>query len=437
MIGRRVELSALRHDGREFPVELAIASARLGDRVLFTAFVRDLTARREADAALRATEEQLQRALRLEALGRLASGVARDFNNLLTTILGFTDLTLDQLPGEHPARGDLGEIKRAADRAAALTRQLLAFGRRQLLEPRVVDVNAAVTAQEATLRRLLGDAIGVTLDLDPTLGPVRVDQAQLGQVLEQLALNARDAMPEGGELRLTTRNVDIGSEDARRHAEFEPGRYVLFSVSDTGVGMDEAALAQAFEPFYSTQPPGRGTGLGLPMVYGIMRQHRGTVLLRSKLGAGTTVEIYLPRAVEAERSEPPRSRAGGKETVLLVAPDPRARSVTERALRNHGFRLIVAADADEALAAERWHQAPIDLLLTDLVLPRRSGAELASALRRLRPMIRVLFLSGDGAAAAAGPDDAPVLARPFSAGALAARVRETLDAPIDHREAGG
>src|SRR5574337_56154 len=160
-------------------------------------------------------------------------------------------------------------------------------------------------------------------------------------------------------------------------------------------------------------------------------------LLRSKLGAGTTVEIYLPRAVEAERSEPPRSRAGGKETVLLVAPDPRARRVTERALRNHGFRLIVAADADEALAAERWHQAPIDLLLTDLVLPRRSGAELASALRRLRPMIRVLFLSGDGAAAAAGPDDAPVLARPFSAGALAARVRETLDAPIDHREAGG
>ena len=363
-------------------------------------------------------EEQLRQSQRLEAIGQLAGGIAHDFNNLLTAITGYRELALLQAGGNETLQRQLVGIGEAADRAAALTRQLLAFGRRQVLQPTVFDLNDAVAHAESLLRRVLGAHIEVVACLDPAGCPVRADQVQLDQVLMNLAVNARDAMPDGGTLTIETARVD--------------GERVRLRVSDTGWGMDEETVRRAFEPFFTTKGPGKGTGLGLSTVYGIVSQSGGTVEVRSEPGRGATFEVLLPLThqapvkVEPQRPEP----ASGSERVLLVEDEPVVRELTREMLETHGYRVVCAGRPDDALALAR--SGPFDLLVTDVVMPGMNGRALARALRAERPGLRVLYTSGysDDAALQGGSLEplAAFLQKPYSSGELAAAVRRTLDA---------
>jgi PAS domain S-box-containing protein len=295
IVGQRVELDAMRANGERFPIELSVARAETADNVVFTAWIRDMTEQRRADAALKLSEAQLRQAQKMEAVGRLAGGVAHDFNNVLTAIFGYADLLIDSFEPHHPGRADLLEIKRAAERAANLTRQLLAFSRKQVLQPRRVGVNTVVANMEPLLRRLIGDDIELCIDLDGTAGEVRADPGQLEQVLMNLAVNARDAMPEGGQLAISTANVLITADAARAHDGFQPGTFVRLNVTDTGEGIPENVRRHIFEPFFTTKEQGKGTGLGLATVYGIVKQSGGWIYVSSEPGAGTTFSIYLSR----------------------------------------------------------------------------------------------------------------------------------------------
>jgi PAS domain S-box-containing protein len=295
IVGQRVELDAMRANGERFPIELSVARAETADNVVFTAWIRDMTEQRRADAALKLSEAQLRQAQKMEAVGRLAGGVAHDFNNVLTAIFGYADLLIDSFEPHHPGRADLLEIKRAAERAANLTRQLLAFSRKQVLQPRRVGVNTVVANMEPLLRRLIGDDIELCIDLDGTAGEVRADPGQLEQVLMNLAVNARDAMPEGGQLAISTANVSITADAARGHDGFQPGTFVRLNVTDTGEGIPENVRRHIFEPFFTTKEQGKGTGLGLATVYGIVKQSGGWIYVSSEPGAGTTFSIYLSR----------------------------------------------------------------------------------------------------------------------------------------------
>jgi hypothetical protein len=428
-----LELVGRRKDGSELPVELVVSHAELDGQLQFSAFIRDVTDRRRAEDALRQSEEQLLQAQKMEAIGRLAGGVAHDFNNLLTSILSFADLVTDQLQPTDPAVDDVREIKSAALRAATLTRQLLAFGRRQLLEPRVLDANGVITAVGAMLGRLLGSDVAVVTELDPDLQHVRVDRGQLEQVLVNLAVNSRDAMPDGGVLRISTRNARVGTAMAATHVDLAVGDYVVIRVADTGQGMDAATLERAFEPFYTTKEAGKGTGLGLSTVYGIVRQHQGAVLVDSHLGDGARFDVYLPAVSEPEETEAAASAQhrpeGGAELVLLVEDEETIRGLAERVLRQYGYTVLVARNTAEAevLAAET---AGIALLLTDVVMPGGSGLVLAATLRSRMPELKVLVMSGftgEHGEAAPVPEGTPFLAKPFGPDELARKVREALD----------
>ncbi len=399
---------------------------------------RDVTERREAEEALRRSEQQLLQVQKMEAVGRLAGGVAHDFNNLLTAIRGNAELLLADIPPDSPSREDVEEIRRAADRAAALTRQLLAFSRRQVLQPRLLDLNQSVAEMQRMLRRLLGEDVELATRLDPDLRRVRADPAQVEQVILNLVVNGRDAMPEGGVVMVCTSNMELGEELRRKYAYVVPGQYVLLEVGDTGMGMDAATLEMAFEPFFTTKPTGKGTGLGLSMVYGIVKQSGGYVWIDSEPGRGTRVRVYLPVArgdleeEEAVAVLPVRPR--GRGTVLLVEDEETVRRIAERVLSRGGYDVLTAAEGAEAMALSRQHSGVIQVLVTDLVMPRMNGSDLARRLMAERPGIRVLFISGydRDAARTAGPLEpgTDFIEKPFSPEALLERVGRLLEQSI-------
>jgi PAS domain S-box-containing protein len=397
----------------------------------------DVTDRKRAEAALRDLEERHRQAQKMEAIGRLASGVAHDFNNLLTAILGSTDLLLEDLPADHPGRLEADEARKAALRAAELTRQLLAFSRQQVLEPRVLDINEVVANVEQMLRRIIREDVEVRTVLAPDIGAVRADPAQLEQVLLNLAVNARDAMPRGGRLTIETANADLDETYAAEHAVVDPGRYVMLAVSDTGTGMDAATQARVFEPFFTTKEKGRGTGLGLATVYGIVKQSGGYIWVYSEPGRGTSMKVYLPR-VEApiepiNAPPPPTGSLRGSETILVVEDQDEVRTLTRRMLEARGYRALVAASGADALRIAAHAAGPIDLLVTDVIMPGMSGREVALLLEPAHAGMRVLFVSGytDESIVRDGvlEPDITFLQKPFTAEALARKVREVLDAP--------
>ena len=384
-------------------------------------------------------DEQLRHAQKMEAIGRLAGGVAHDFNNLLTAIVGYTDLVSESLDESTPAHRDVGEIRKAADRGALLTRQLLAFSRKQFLTPTVLDLNETVSGLRQMLPRAIGEHIRTHIRLAPDLARVKADASRIEQVLVNLALNARDAMPDGGDLRIETSNVTL--TEPRLRAEglgLRPGFYVMLTIADTGVGMDPATRQRAFEPFFTTKPQGKGTGLGLATVYGIVDQSGGGVSLETGAGIGTTVRIYLPTTSAIEIPRAPEvartAKDAGTETVLLVEDNEAVRDLTAKALRRRGYKVFEARDGEAAL---HWMQnggIRPHLLLTDIVMPGLSGPNLAARLVQLNPTMRVLYMSGytDDAGAAHGNFWAgvPLLQKPFSPATLAERVRLALDAPV-------
>jgi CheY-like chemotaxis protein len=373
----------------------------------------------------------------MEAVGRLAGGVAHDFNNLLTVIASGTELLLQSL--RDPAEREYAEmIRQAGERGAGLTRQLLAFSRRQVLRPEVLDLNALLTDLQRLLRRLIGEDIEQVTDLSPEAGRVRADRTQLEQVVMNLAVNARDAMPQGGRLTLRTHNANVSDQTTplpRARGWVPPGDYTVLEVRDTGLGMTEEVKAHLFEPFFTTKEQGKGTGLGLATVYGVVRQTGGHIVVESEPGQGTAFRIYLPRTDLPTASAAPAREAGAlqarQETVLLVEDEEAVRAMVRRILQAKGYTVLEACDGEEALQVSTRFAGGIDLMLTDVVMPRTDGLQLAGRLRELRPATRVLYMSGY-------PDDALVrqavtasgkafLQKPFSPGALAERVREVLD----------
>jgi two-component system, cell cycle sensor histidine kinase and response regulator CckA len=379
-------------------------------------------------------EERLRQSQKMEAIGMLAGGIAHDFNNLLTVILGFSDLLLTNPASESTAK-HADEIRKAAEQAASLTAQLLAFSRRQVLQPRILNLNAVVADVESLLRRIIGEDVELITKLDPRLGPVRADPSQLGQVIMNLAANARDAMPGGGQLVIETSEVDLAESYGERHGHHRSGRHVVLAVSDTGVGMDAEVRERLFEPFFTTKPQGKGTGLGLAMVYGVVKQSDGDIWVYSEPGIGTTLKIYLP-VLDQAPLERPAAPAGsrevrGCETVLVVEDEPSVRGLTVAGLAAHGYTVIEAGHGREAIERCATHDGPIDLVLTDLVMPGMSGQELAAELARLRPEARVLYMSGytDNVAVRHGLVAPPFayLQKPFTSGTLAQKVRDVLD----------
>jgi CheY-like chemotaxis protein len=373
----------------------------------------------------------------MEAVGRLAGGIAHDFNNLLTAVAGYSELLLRELPPGDPSRESAEEIRQAGNRAAALTQQLLAFSRRQVLEPRVLDLNAVITGMERMLRRVIGEDVELTTALDPELWRTRADPGQIEQAILNLVVNARDAMPRGGRLTLETANVELDEKFAGYYATVHPGPHVMLAVSDTGVGMDADLQARLFEPFFTTKEHGKGTGLGLSTTYGIVKQSGGSIWVYSEPGHGTTFKIYLPRCEEPleDRTAPPPARdaAPGTEFVLLVEDEPEVRRLVEKLLRLKGYRVLSAASPAEAIAISKRHEAPIELLLTDVIMPGMNGRELSRVLAASRPRMRVLYMSGytDAAMSQQGilPQGTAFLSKPFTPEALARKVREVLDSP--------
>ena len=430
------EVVRRRKDGSPVPASISVAPLREADGSVsgIVAAIADLTARRAAEEALREREQQLVQAQKMEAVGRLAGGIAHDFNNLLTAIKGTTQILLLDVAEDDPIREDLLEIDRSVDRAAALTRQLLIFSRKGVVEPRVLELNELVRRAETLLRRTLREDVAFLTRLDAAHPHVLADAGQIEQVLLNLTVNARDAMPAGGELRITTHEVQV-DHTAPEHAQLNPGRYVVLSVVDTGEGMSAEVQERAFEPFFTTKPQGVGTGLGLSTVYGIVQQGGGLIQLESELGKGTTFRLYFPRVAgePPEEASPaaPVAAEPRTETLLVVEDEPSVRQVVRRTLERSGHRVLLAGSGAEALEICERHQGPIDLLITDVVMPGMSGADLAARARAVRPGLRVLFMSGytDDVISHHGVLNEGVhfINKPFSPGGLAARVREVLD----------
>ena len=382
-------------------------------------------------------EEQFRQAQKMEAVGQLAGGIAHDFNNLLTAILGNTQLLLRDLPPGDAMRGDVEEIRKASERAASLTRQLLAYSRRQMLQPEVLDLNVVVAEMDKMLRRLIGEHIALVTVLSPDLGRVRADPNQIEQVLVNLAVNARDAMANvgGGKLTIETANVDLDEAFAQAHLGSVPGPFSMIAVSDTGSGMDATVRAHLFEPFFTTKEVGKGTGLGLATVYGIVKQSDGYISVHSEPGRGSSFKIYLPRIATpaGPAPAPPKSGPGrGTETILVVEDEPAVLALSRRALEAQGYVVLAASDPSAAMRLFELHGGTIHLLLTDVVMPGLSGRDLADRLTARRPGMRVLYMSGYPGDAVVQhgelPSGSAFLQKPFSPDALARKVRDVLDA---------
>jgi two-component system cell cycle sensor histidine kinase/response regulator CckA len=394
----------------------------------------DLTERKRAEKALQETERQLRHAQKMEAVGMLAGGIAHDFNNILTVILSYGELLLGELTPGEPMHDDMSEICKAGRRAADLTRQLLMFSRQQVVEPKVLDLNDVLAGVDKMLQRILGaDVELVSLPKSP-LGRVCVDPGSIEQVIMNLVVNARDAMPTGGKLTIETANVVLDEAFVRAHHGAEPGPHVMLGVADTGVGMDPATAARIFEPFFTTKDRGKGTGLGLSTVFGIVQQSGGSVWVYSELGKGTTFKVYLPcvdAPIDSVRAAPTPTDLRGCETILLVEDDDQVRAVALAILRKSGYHVIEARHANEALLCSERHPDTIDLLLTDVVMPQMSGPELAKRLAGARPKMKVLCMSGytDDSIVRHGVLEARLafLQKPITPHTLTARVRDVLD----------
>jgi two-component system cell cycle sensor histidine kinase/response regulator CckA len=436
ILGRRIETTAARADGSELPVELSIVRIEYDGPPMFTGYIRDISERKEAEAALRRSEEQLRQSQKMEAVGSLAGGIAHDFNNLLTVIGGYSKLLLDRTEKSGEPAREVEEINKAANRAALLTRQLLAFSRRQVLQPRLIDVNGIVMEMEDMLRRLIGASVLLRTTLSPDAGAVLADAGQMEQVLMNLVVNARDAMPDGGELEISTAHMRLDGVAELQGATLAAGDYTVIKVRDRGCGMDAETLSRIFEPFFTTKEVGKGTGLGLSMAYGIVKQSNGEIVVESILGQGSTFTVFLPQASQSgstssvETREASPARAAG-ETILLVEDDPLVRNFLNSVLQPEGYRILVARGGEEALRLAAEHEGTIHLVITDVVMPGMGGGDLVARLIRDRQDLRVLYISGyiddelvrNGVAVA----DASFLQKPFAPAELIREARRILD----------
>jgi two-component system cell cycle sensor histidine kinase/response regulator CckA len=436
------ETNHLRKDGSSFPVEVSARRVTVDKTVFRQSIIRDISERKAGEKERAALQEKLEQAQRLESIGRLAGGVAHDFNNLLTVINGYSSMVMDALPADDPLHDSVCEVFKAGERAATLTRQLLAFSRKQVIAPKLLNLNTIVLDLAKMLGRMVGEDIAIVTVLEPSLDPVFVDPGQMEQVLMNLATNARDAMPRGGNLLIETSNVHIGDEYASLHVDAAPGDYILLAVTDTGEGMAQETLQRAFEPFFTTKPRGHGTGLGLATVYGAIKQSNGWIWVYSEAGKGTTFKIYLPRAsdgasdgasggVDHAAAHSDGHDFCGDETVLIVEDQLEVRKLAAEALQKYGYHVMEAANGEEALAACDSASGEIHLLVTDVVMPGITGPELVRRAALLKPGMKVLYMSGytENLIAHQGVLDAGVayLQKPFTSAGLAEKVREVLD----------
>jgi hypothetical protein len=449
-MGAGMELAGRRSDGTTFPAEISLSAIETDDGLVITAAVRDVTEQREARAERERLRSQAERdrlearmhqSQRLESLGQLAGGVAHDFNNLLGVISSYASFVADEVakePGQvqwQTVREDIEQVEQAAVRAAGLTRQLLTFARRDVVQPRVINLNDLVLEVQQLLVRTLGEHVELVTGLADDLSPVLADRGQIEQVLVNLAVNARDAMPMGGRLTIETSNTLVDEAYAAQRADVRPGRYVTVKVSDTGSGIPPEIIERVFEPFFTTKPEGEGTGLGLATVYGIVSQAGGTARFYSEPGLGTTLTVLLPVTELGAESAPPHpsepERSGG-ETVLVVEDEAAMREVTRRILDRAGYRVLAAASGREALQLVAGQREHVDVLLTDVVMPRMQGRVLAERLRGMQPDLRVLFMSGYTQGLLSGQGVlAPgvhLIEKPFSRTALLTKLREVLAA---------
>ncbi len=405
--------------------DLRVAAASEADVILIS--IQDGSVRAQM-------EDQLRQAQKMEALGMLSGGIAHDFNNLLTIISGYSQMLIasPQMTAERDVTA-VEQILKASERAADLTRQLLAFSRRQTAQPKVLEINRIVDQTATMLTRLIGEDVELRIERGPDAGRIHADAGQIQQVLMNLAINSRDAMPQGGVLRIRTQNAQLGNDYVVTHIGAKPGSYVMVEVSDTGTGIDEATRARVFEPFFTTKPAGKGTGLGLSTVYGLVRQCGGSIDLSSQVGRGTTFRIYLPRVQDEATAEleAPAEPRGGHETILLVEDEEGVRRMVHVALERRGYKVLVAGSGIEGLRTAREHAGHIDLLISDMIMPQMNGREFAAQLLKERPGTRVLYISGYAGealeSAGALANEAPFLQKPFAPVVLTTKVREILD----------
>jgi PAS domain S-box-containing protein len=447
-LGAGLEVAGRRRDGSTFPAEISVSTIDNGEGILVTATIRDVTERMEllaererlkTQAERDRLERQLNQSQRLESLGQLAGGVAHDFNNLLAVISNYAAFVREELTSRAPqgewdsVREDIKQIEGAAERAAGLTRQLLAFARRDVVKPRVLNLNQVIERVEQLLVRTLGEHVQLSADLASGLGPVLADPGQLEQVLLNLAVNARDAMPAGGELIISTTRTNVDADHAASRVGLAPGRYISLRVSDTGTGMPQAVIDRAFEPFFTTKAKGEGTGLGLATVYGIITQAGGYVQIYSEAGLGTTFTILLPESiqpVQPSAPEPKAAQGGDGETVLVIEDEQAMRELTRRILARNGYKVLTAVDGFDAIEIAAAHPLDIDVLLTDVIMPHMLGREAANRISALCPDTRVLFMSGysHGVLGTQGvlEDGVNLIEKPFTEASLLAKLRETL-----------
>lgn len=426
-MGAGYDLSAKRKDGSVFPVEISLSHIGSGGDVYAIAFVSDITARKKM-------EDNLLQSQKLEAVGRLAGGIAHDFNNLLTVILGYNRFLLDHFSPIDPLRGYSEEIGKAAERAAALTKQLLAFSRQQPTEPQILNLSAVVMNLANMLRRLLGETITLDTHLAADIGEIKADRSQLEQVLMNLVVNAKDALPNGGRITIETANVKLDSDYQRVHQGVQTGSFVMLAVTDTGVGMDAQTRQRVFEPFFTTKPVDKGTGLGLATVYGIVKQHGGDIWVYSEKDQGTTFKVYFPIASGVplpERSPRPAAKVqGGSETLLLVEDEEGVRKLLSTVLRQNGYNVLVANNGRDALDVSKGFPGPIDVLITDVVMPEMTGRDLVQHISVSRPQMKVVYMSGytETTIAQQGilSSDVPFLSKPIVFETLLGKIREVV-----------